>query len=228
MRPSSRSSSTARARALRRWRAGSRRTPTRPRPGRSARPRSGRDARRCSGSLRSVWVELLREKHATRTSGSRSRGAARSSRGATAGSPRAQRSSAAPAARRCRPRPGAPACATSPGASPDLRRYARSAARSQTPAGHRARSSSSGYFFGRAIDAEHLLSPGHHPGFEVSVKPGMAHGRAIESEDLLSPRTSSWPQGLRRTRTAQSSRVIRANLDLASDTTHPQRSCNDH
>src|SRR5215217_2224625 len=46
--------------------AGSRRTPTRPRCGRSARPRSGRGARRCSGSLRSVWVELPGEKQARR------------------------------------------------------------------------------------------------------------------------------------------------------------------
>ena len=60
--PSGRSSSTAGPSAGR-WRGGSRRTPTRPGSCRSARRRSGRDGSRCSGSPRSVLVELLREKH---------------------------------------------------------------------------------------------------------------------------------------------------------------------
>jgi transposase-like protein len=37
-------------------------------------------------------------------------------------------------------------------------------------------SSSSGYFLGLDMTAENLLSPGQHPGSEVSAKPGPAQG----------------------------------------------------
>ncbi len=43
------------------WRAGSSRTPIRPRSGRSARPRKSHGVRRRSGSLRTAWLELARE-----------------------------------------------------------------------------------------------------------------------------------------------------------------------
>ena len=129
-----------------------------------------------------------------RTSRSSSRGATRSSPYAAAGSPRAQNSITAPAARRHRPRPGAPACATSPGASPDPPRYARSVARSPTRDERRAAINSSGYFFGRGIGS------GGSP----------------------LARTSSWPQGLRRTRdgSVRPTRKARASTRQATNRQH--------
>ena len=151
-RSSSRSSSTRARRALAGRAAGSRRTPTRPGSGRSARPRSARDAHRCS-ALTSVGLgRAPSRKTPTPTSGSRSRGAARSSRWRSLRiSSRSSlvSSSGAPTARR--PPPGAHACATSPRWTP------RSAATcaigrpdsntSRTPRSN----NSSGYFLGRGM-----------------------------------------------------------------------------
>ena len=74
-------------RTAHRWHAGSTRTPTRPRSGRSARPRSARGADRHRRSPRPVWVELLREKHPRPISRSRSPGADRAPCDEACGSP---------------------------------------------------------------------------------------------------------------------------------------------
>ena len=178
-RSSSRSSSIDARRALRRWRGGSRRTPTRPGPGRSARRRSGRGAHRCSGSPRSVLVELLREKHR--------RGFQDLVRATQLEVLRAQladlltlrASSADPAARRYRPRPGAPSCAASRGGCPRSR---------ATCAIGRPLSSAS-----RTPRCDQLIGVLLRTGHEIGGSP--------------SSRTRSWIQGLRQTQPASQPRV---------------------
>ena len=146
-----------------RCRAGSMRTPTRPRSGRSARPRSGRGARRCTRSLRSVWVELLGEKHrcrledlvARRSSEFSWRNALISSR-----SWLVSRSGRSPR----QPRPGARRLRTFRNASRDRAATCAIGRRSRAPAGHR--DQLLGYFFGRRhLTTEDLLSTqDRHPG----------------------------------------------------------------